>query len=71
MDDPRIVGFILIVIGGFQAVRPDLMLAFQKWVYRRLMGAQFEWSGRTKNVVRSIGAAIMIMGLLVVTQAIP
>jgi len=70
MSEEQIVGFIILIIGGFQAVRPDLMLAFQKWTYRTIMDAQFEPSLRTERIVRFIGALISVMGLLVITGVI-
>ena len=58
------VGFILTVLGGLQVVRPDLMIKLQVWTQRKIMGAQYVPSQRTFNVVRMIGAIIMILGLI-------
>lgn len=62
-----IVGFLLSILGGFQAVRPDLFLRFQIWTNRVILGADFQPSGRTKTIVRVIGALIMVLGLAVLT----
>lgn len=69
--EPLFVGLFLLVLGGFQAVRPDVVLAFQRWTNRVIMGAQFEPSLRTERIVRFVGAGISILGLVVLTQAIP
>ena len=70
MDEQTFVGFLLIVIGGFQALRPDIMLDFQVWVQRVLMDAKYEPSARTAMVVRVIGVFITLLGFFVITGAI-
>ena len=70
MDEQTVVGFILVVIGGFQALRPDIMLDFQVWVQRVLMDAKYEPSERTAMVVRGIGVFIVLLGFFVITGAI-
>jgi len=70
MDEQTFVGFLLIVIGGFQALRPDIMLDFQVWVQRVVMNAKYEPSERTAMVVRGIGVFITLLGFFVITGAI-
>lgn len=57
------VGFILTVLGGLYVVRPDLMIRFQVWTQRVIMGAQYVPSHRTFKAIRIIGAILIIMGL--------
>ena len=65
-----IVGFVLLVFGGVNAVRPDFMVRFQIWSQRRIMGAQFIPSERTYRVNRLFGAFSVLLGLLVITGVI-
>ena len=64
VKEQLMVGFILTVLGGFQVVRPDLMIKLQVWTQRKIMGAQYVPSQHTFNAVRIIGAIIMILGLI-------
>lgn len=61
------VGFVLFVFGGFTVVRPDLMVRFQVWSQRAIMGAQYVPSQRTYRVVRFFGAFFILLGLLIIT----
>ena len=63
------VGFILMVFGGLQAVRPDIMMRFQIWTNRVVMGAKYEPSARTYKIVRWFGVFFVLLGLLVITGA--
>ncbi|MDP2669041.1 MAG: hypothetical protein Q8P07_04380 [bacterium] len=65
-----IVGFILMVFGGMNAVRPDIMVGFQVWSQRTIMGAQYIPSARTYKIVRGLGAFFIVLGLLVITGTI-
>lgn len=51
-------------------VRPDLMVRFQVWTQRAIMGAQFIPSERIYKVNRIFGAFFVFIGLLVITGAI-
>jgi len=68
--EQTIVGFILLVFGGLNAVRPEIMLRFQVWSQRAIMGAQYLPSARTYTVIRLFGALFIVLGLLVITGAI-
>ena len=65
-----IVGFIFLVFGGMNVVRPDLMVRFQVWSQRVIMGAQYVPSERTYKVNRMFGVVFVLLGLLVVTGAL-
>ena len=65
-----IVGFVLLVFGGMNVVRPDLMVRFQVWSQRVIMGAQYVPSERTYKVNRMFGVVFVLLGLLVVTGAL-
>ena len=60
------VGFILMVFGALQAIRPDIMMRFQIWTNRVIMGAKYEPSERTYKITRFFGAFFMVLGLLVI-----
>lgn len=62
-----IVGFIFLVFGGLNVVRPDLMLRFQVWSQRIIMGAQYIPSERTYTVIRMFGVFFVLAGFLVIT----
>lgn len=70
MNESQIVGLVLLILGGLQVVRPDLMIRFQVWSQRVIMGAKYEPSDRTYKVVRIIGVLILLLGFLAVTGAI-
>jgi hypothetical protein len=61
------VGFILMVIGGLYTVRPDLLLKFQVWTQRTIMGAKYVPSKKTYKIVRYFGILFLILGLFVIT----
>ena len=65
-----IVGFVLLVFGGLNVVRPDLMVRFQVWSQRVIMGAQYVPSERTYKVNRMFGVLFVLPGLFVVTGAL-
>lgn len=68
--EQTIVGFILLVFGGLNAVRPDVLIRFQIWSQRVVMGAKYEPSQRTHTAVRIFGAIFVVLGLLVITGAL-
>ena len=68
--EQTIVGFILLVFGGLNAVRPEIMVRFQVWTQRAIMGAQYIPSARTYTVIRFFGAFFIVLGLLVITGTI-
>lgn len=70
MNESQIVGLVLLILGGLQVVRPDLMIRYQVWSQRVIMGAKYEPSDRTYKVVRIIGVLILLLGFLAVTGAI-
>ncbi|MDP3957893.1 MAG: hypothetical protein Q8Q36_00310 [bacterium] len=65
-----VVGFILLAFGSLNAARPDVLLRFQIWSQRVLMGAAYEPSQRTYAIVRIFGAVFIVLGLVVITGAI-
>jgi len=65
-----IVGFVLLVFGGLNVVRPDLMVRFQVWSQRVVMGAEYIPSERTHTVIRIFGVVFVLLGLLVITGAL-
>ena len=64
MTDSQIVGFILLIIGGLEAVRPDIFIRFQIWSQRVIMGARYEPSRRTYMIVRILGSVFIVIGLM-------
>ena len=65
-----IVGFVLLVFGGMNVVRPDLMVRFQVWSQRVIMGAQYVPSERTYKVNRMFGVVFVLLGLGILTGAL-
>jgi hypothetical protein len=63
MDERIITGLTLMILGGLQAIRPDIMLRFQTWTQRIIMGARYEPGPRTHRITRIAGAAFLILGL--------
>ena len=51
-------------------MRPEIMLRFQVWSQRAIMGAEYIPSARTYTVIRIFGAFFIVLGLLVITGAI-
>ncbi len=65
-----IVGLFLLVLGGTTAIRPDLMVRFQVWTQRTIMGSQLIPSQRTYTVNRGFGVFLSLIGLLLITGII-
>jgi len=65
--ESKIVGFILLVIGGLNVARPDILIRFQIWTQRIIMGAKYEPSQRTYKITRFIGVLFVLLGLLAIT----
>ncbi|MDO8571521.1 MAG: hypothetical protein Q7R79_02490 [bacterium] len=66
--ESRIVGFMLLVVGGLNVVRPDILMRFQIWSNRVIMGAKYEPSARTYLIVRITGSVFILLGLLALTN---
>jgi len=66
MEDSIIVGLILMIVGGLQALKTDWFVRFQIWIQKKLMGADYVPSTRTYTIVRIFGAVIMLMGLSII-----
>ena len=64
--ESQIVGFILLVAGGLMAVRPDILMRFQIWTQRIIMGAKYEPSQRTYKITRFMGVLFVLLGLLAI-----
>ena len=64
--ESQIVGFILLVAGGLMAVRPDILMRFQIWTQRIIMGAKYEPSQRTYKIIRFMGVLFVLLGLLAI-----
>ncbi len=65
-----IVGLFLLVLGGTTAIRPDLMVRFQVWTQRTIMGSQLIPSERTHTINRGFGIFLSLIGLLLITGII-
>ena len=65
-----VAGFLVMVLGGMMAVRPDIMMRLQIWTQRVIMGAQYIPSKRTYKMMRFIGATVMVVGLAVIVGII-
>ena len=65
--ESKIVGFILLVAGGLMVVKPDILIRFQIWTQRVIMGAKYEPSQRTYKIARFIGVLFVLLGLLAIT----
>ena len=65
-----IVGFIFLVFGGMNVVRPDLMVRFQVWSQLVVMGAEYIPSERTHTVIRIFGVLFVFLGLGILTGAL-
>lgn len=70
MDEHTFAGLVLLILGGLQAVQPDLWLRFQVWIQKKVFGAQYTPSAHTRRVIRSMGVGVAILGILVLTGAI-
>lgn len=70
MTEETIVSIIIILLGGFQTLRPDLMLRFQVWTQRVFMSADYRPTRRTETIVRAIGAFILVLGILLLSGII-
>ena len=64
--ESKIVGFILLVMGGLSVVRPDILMRCQIWNQRVIMGAKYEPGPRTYKIVRFMGVLFMLLGFLAI-----
>ncbi|MDX1535824.1 MAG: hypothetical protein R3346_03630 [Candidatus Spechtbacterales bacterium] len=64
MTEEQIVSIVLVVMGSITAIRPDIMLRFQVWSQRVIMGAKYEPGVRTYKVMRIIGIVLTFLGFL-------
>lgn len=64
--ESKIIGFILLVVGGFLVVRADIFMRFQIWTQRIIMGAKYEPSQRTYKITRFIGVLFVLLGFLAI-----
>jgi hypothetical protein len=56
---------VLFLLGGFMAACPKVMVRFQIWIQRTLMGAQYIPSQRTYIAIRLLGVFLIVLGLVV------
>ena len=64
--ESKIVGFILLVAGGLMVVRPDILIRFQIWIQRIIMGATYEPGQRTYKIMRFVGVIFTLLGFLAI-----
>ena len=67
MEENIIAGFVLICWGVLNVVKPGLLIRFQIWSQRVIMGAKYEPSERTYNVVKIMGVIFILLGMLAIT----
>ena len=65
--EPILVGVLFLILGGVAVLRTDLVLRFQIWVQRVIMGAEYIPSSRTYLIMRILGAIFIVIGLLAIT----
>ncbi|MDP6249252.1 MAG: hypothetical protein QGH85_00535 [Candidatus Pacebacteria bacterium] len=59
-----IVVAIFLILGGLNVIRPSFLLAFQIWVQRVVMKAEYIPSRRTYIRIRILGAFLIFIALL-------
>lgn len=64
--ESKIVGFILLVVGGLAMARPDVFMRFQIWTQRIIMGAKYEPGQRTYKIMRFVGVIFTLLGFLAI-----
>jgi len=64
--ESQIIGFIFLVIGGLAVARTDILMRFQIWTQRVIMGAKYEPSRRTYNITRFLGILFVLLGFLAI-----
>lgn len=66
MEWGRVVtGFILVVVGGINVVKPAIMVELQRWISQNIYGAEYKPSAKTYKVQKLLGIFFLIMGLSV------
>jgi len=66
-QDQLVVGLILLVFGGLNTIRPEILMRFQIWFQKTVMDAKYEPSSRTYKIIRFFGVVLVILGLTVLT----
>jgi len=60
-----LVGFLLLVLGGVNVTRPELMVKYHVWNHKKILGAKLTPSARTYKVQQYIGIFYVILGLMI------
>jgi len=64
--ESKIIGFILLVIGGLNIIRPNILVHFQIRIQRVIMGAKYEPGQRTYKIMRFVGVIFTLLGFLAI-----
>lgn len=62
----KILGLFLIALGISSIIKPEIMIAYKKFMHKILFRAEYNASKTTHTVQRIVGVIITIVGLLVV-----
>lgn len=60
-----LVGFVFLVFGIINLVKPEIYLNFQKRIFKTIYGASFKPSEKTIKINKFFGVFFIILGLMV------
>lgn len=66
MEEGKLItGFMFLVVGGMNVVKPEILINYQKWISKKLYKAQFQPSAKTYQVQRVFGIIFLLIGFSV------
>ena len=59
-----IVGFILLIFGLLNVVKPEIYINFQTYIFKTIYGATFKPSEKTVRINKYFGFLFVLLGLV-------
>ncbi len=63
-----ITGFVFLAFGGLNAVKPEVYIKYQKWIFKTVYGAAFIPSAKTIKINKFMGVVFVLMGLIILVS---
>lgn len=63
-----IVGILFIILGGINVIKPSIFVEYQRFVSKKILGAEFKPSEKTYKVRQIIGVFFIVVGFLILAR---
>ena len=60
-----LTGLMFLTIGGINVVKPSVFIDYQKWVSKKLYGAEYKPSVKTYKIQKLLGVIFVLIGFSV------